>query len=316
MAEIVSDHDDAASANLLDIVARFGRHWLAGIIALVVGVGFAIFYLHIVAPRYVAQLVVTPADQPGNKSTTGLGGLGSLVGLDLSGQTNSAFSLYSDAVTSLPIAVRLSRDPRVMHGVFRDAWDPIARRWRQPESIMTTIVASAESLVGLPRPPWRVPDASDLKLSLERRIVVTEDKRRAAVTISFSDTDPRFAGFLIAQVNSAADEFLRQKALARASLYVTYLERRLAQIQVAEYRLTMAEVLGNYEKTKMLASSNASYAAEPFGWVWVSPVPASPKPVLVVATAVLGAIAVWVLYVIVLVPLIIRLQQRARDARN
>ncbi len=291
----------------IDVVAwgiRLWRHKWLGLVLLIVALVAATVYLRNAEYRYTATLLVTPADQSGSKPTGGIAGLGSLVGVDLTGQTGSAFSLYADAVTSYPVAERLSHDKRVMHAVFRAAWNDRLHRWQEPASFLHSTVDTLKAVLGLPRQPWHVPDADSLKTFLDTNITVTEDKRKLAVTMAFDDADPRFAAYLLDRINAAADSFLRQKALARATIYVDYLERRLSQVQVAEYRQSMAQVLGNYEKTRMMASSDASYAVEPFGEVWVSPVPTRPRAGIVFAVAVLGAIVVWLGYVLLLRPMI------------
>ncbi|WP_419816368.1 Wzz/FepE/Etk N-terminal domain-containing protein [Glacieibacterium sp.] len=308
--------DDNASDEI-DLVTwglrLWRRKWL-GLLIVAAFVASAAVYLHRADYLYTAKLLVSPADQSGSRPGGDLASLGSLVGVNISGQASSAFSMYADAATSYPVAERLSRDRRIMHSVFRSQWDEQLRGWHQPTSAFGSLLSLIKGAIGVQQRPWHPPDARDLKLFMESEIGVVEDKRKSAATLVFSDTDPLFAGYFLTQINATADSFLREKALARATSYVTYLERRLGQIQVAEYRQSMAQVLGNYEKTRMMASSNASFAAEPFGGVWVSPVPTYPRPLVILMLSALAGLVVWLALVLVLLPTISTFRNRARLA--
>lgn len=297
-------NDDVASDEI-DLVGwgirLWRRKWL-GLLIIAAFVGMAVAYLHTAQYSYTAKLLVSPADQSGSKSGGDLASLGSLVGVNISGQASSAFAMYADAVISYPVAERLSLDPRIMHSVFRDQWDERLRTWREPRSALGDLVSSTKAMLGVRQRPWHPPDANDLKLFMESHVSVVEEKRKLATTLVYSDSAPRFAAYFLTQINTTADSFLREKALARASSYVTYLERRLSQIQVAEYRESMAQVLGNYEKTRMMASSDASYAAEPFGGAWVSPIPTRPRPLIILVLSALAGLIGWLAYVLLLIP--------------
>jgi hypothetical protein len=311
-------NDDVASDEI-DLVTWGYRLWRSrwlGLLIIAVFVGSAVAYLHSANYLYTAKLLVSPADQSGSKSGSDLASLGSLVGVNISGQAGSAFSMYADATISYPVAERLSRDRRIMRSVFRGQWNERLRGWREPTSAFGRLLSSTKAMFGIRQRPWHAPDAKDLKLFMESEVSVVEDKRKSAATLVFSDTDPLFAAYFLTQINATADSFLREKALARASSYVTYLERRLGQIQVAEYRQSMAQVLGNYEKTKMMASSDASYAAEPFGGAWVSPVPTRPRPLIILALSALAGLVVWLALVLLLMPTITAFRTRARLATH
>lgn len=290
----------------IDLVALGRRLWSqrwAGALLVALGLTMAIAYLHVTPRRYMARMVVTPADQSGSKGSSNLAGLGSLVGLNLNEQAGSAFSMYGEAVTSYAVAQRLNADRDLMKRVFNKSWDARENRWREPSSAIKPLIVSVKSVLGMPLRPWHAPDAADLKAYLDRELTAAEDKRKAAITLSYENEDPDFAKIFLGRVNAAADGYMRGEALSRATTYVKYLEQRLAQVQVSEYRQSMAQVLGNYEKTRMMASSTASYAAEPFGGIWVSQEPTSPKPIPVIALGLLSGIAIWLIYVFAVLPL-------------
>ncbi|GGE09743.1 hypothetical protein GCM10011529_15110 [Polymorphobacter glacialis] len=289
----------------IDLAALARRVWSqrwTGMLFVVACVAMAVAYLHAAPHRYMAVMVVTPADQSGSKAAGNLAGLGSLVGLNLNEQAGSAFSMYGEAATSYAVAQLLNSDRDLMKRVFPRSWNDRENRWQEPPSAIRPLIKSIKSLLGMPIRPWHEPDASDLKTYLDRELSASEDKRKAAITLSYENEDAKFARIFLGRVNAAADGYMREQALARATTYVEYLEQRLAQVQVAEYRQSMAQVLGNYEKTRMMASSTASYAAEPFGGIWVSQDPTSPKPLPVIALGFFAGLAIWLIHVFAVLP--------------
>lgn len=266
---------------------------------LVFVVGAAIF-LNRTAYVYTASLIVTPADRSTSKAAGSLTGLGSLVGIDLGGREGSAFTMHAEAIRSLPVAERLSEDPRIMHMIFAGAWDGKSRSWREPSSKLNLVTRPIKLALGIPIWSWRQPVPQDLQTVIARSIIVDEDNKRGLVRLSFNHHSPAFAKYFLTAVNKSADDFLRQKSLARSSIYILYLERRLREVQISEYRTSLSDTLGAYEKTVMMASSEASFAAESFGGVTVSPYPTSPNPKMILLFSVILATLSWVAYVLVI----------------
>lgn len=297
--DLVAD-DPVNGIDVLEVLSRLWRARWLGLLFVVAALALAIAYLHVANYKYLATLTVTPAEQGSTKTSGNLANLGSLVGIDLGSQSGSAFSIFGFTVTSYPIAERLSRDPQVMRRVFSQQWD--GSRWREPQSSLKPFKTLVKSLLGVPDRPWQQPTAVDLQRYLLRKVSAVEDKKKGLITFSYYNTDPKFARYLLQNSVTASDDFLRAKALARASTYTDYLEKRLSTVQVAEYRESLAQALSSYENTRMMASSNASFAAEPFGDVWISTRPATPKPFVVLAVAVAAAVLSWILFVLLFQP--------------
>jgi uncharacterized protein involved in exopolysaccharide biosynthesis len=297
------DEPEPVEVNFAALYRRLWSQRLAGLLIITLFLAAAIVYLQVAPPRYTARMIVIPADQSGSKAAGNLAGLGSLVGLSLNDQAGSAFSMYDETVRSYAVAKLLNADRDLMKRVFPESWDARENRWREPSSAIKILTVKVKIILGIRIRPWHEPDATDLKIYLDRQLTSSEDKRKGVITLYYEHENADFARVFLNRVNAAADGYLREQALIRATTYVDYLEKRLAQVQVAEYRQSMAQVLGNYEKTRMMASSSASYAAEPFGGVWVSPWPTRPKPILVIALGVFAGLGIWLVYVFAVVPL-------------
>lgn len=300
----------------IDIAALAMRVWQSKWVGLAIVAAclmLGVLYLKTSSYQYSAELVVTPADQDAPKVGSGLSSLGSLVGINIGGQPGSSFAMYTEAVKSYAVADRLSRDPRIMRTVFAGSWDKQSQQWREPRSATRPLIVGIKKLIGIPNQPWRAPGAQELQEYLSTALRVSDDPKKGIVRLSFRHEDPAFARYLLTELNRDADDFLRRKSLNRAVTYIRYLERRLREVQVAEYRQSLSETLGAYEKTSMMASSDASFAVEPFGDVWVSPYPTNPNPRLVLLLSFVAGIMIWLLYVLVVLPILGLLRSDAPD---
>jgi len=112
-------------------------------------------------------------------------------------------------------------------------------------------------------------------------------KRPYLVTIEFDSSDPQFAIKLLNDVNQAANDHLRKKALLRATEYIDFLSRELNTVTVAEHREAIMQALSEQEKFKMSASSAAPYAADLFDKPWASLTRLSPRPSKAFPSAIL-----------------------------
>ncbi|UAJ10489.1 Wzz/FepE/Etk N-terminal domain-containing protein [Glacieibacterium megasporae] len=297
---------------LIDWIQALRRRKFLGLALLIVFVGAAIVYLHIATYKYAAILTVTPADQNAPKATGGLASISTIVGVDLNNQGGPAFGIYAEAVTSYPVAEKLSRNEALMRAIFSQSWDASQRQWREPHSALRSLSVTVKSLLGVPIKPWQPPGASELQAYIQKSIVVLENKKKPFIQLSYENEDPQFAAELLRETNAATDNFLRQRSLTRAAIYVRYLEQRLAQIQVEDYRVSVLQALSTYEKTRMMASVDASFAAESFGGIWVSPNFTTPNPWLVLLLAVVLALVVWIALAIAVLPLFSMIRRSIR----
>jgi hypothetical protein len=257
-----------------------------------------ILYLQLVPHRYTAELLVVAADDPLSSLPSAMSGLGALVGMDLK-QNNLPFIMYADAMASRPVAEAIVRDPRIMHTIFPDEWDAAAGRWHEPASILYYLLKGAKMAAGLPA-AWHPPGPERVQRYVEKRVQVSEEKRRPVIRIGFAHKDRLFAAYFISKVSMEADGFLRRQSIARTSAYIAYLEKRLRDVTVAEQRQSLAQLISTYEKSRMMASSDAAFAGDRFGGVTVPSQPDIPNPALVLAVAVVAGLMLWFLLTVLI----------------
>jgi uncharacterized protein involved in exopolysaccharide biosynthesis len=310
----VSFSRDDGGLELIEIFLRLWKYKFIGISIIFFFLFCGILFLHMANYQYRAELVVVPADQSGgNPSSTGISGLGSLVGIDLSLQQGASFARYPDAVRSFTVAEVLSQNPKIMRAVFSDQFNPQTGKWTEPESLRKSLTNSIKPLLGIPVRAWSRPNAKNLKMYIESNVKISEDKKKSSVTLSYENFDPDFARYFINEINFTSDEYLRKLALDRSESYIKYLEKRLNEVNALEYRISLSETLSSYEKTKMMASSSVPFSAEPFGNIWISPKPSSPQPVFILFISLVAGGVFWIGVVFFALPFIARLRSGLID---
>lgn len=261
------------------------RRWPVVLAGLGAALLSAILYLHLATYRYTAELRVT-AVYSAHQLPSGLSGIASLAGINLPGdKAVTPIALYSEAMRSRDVAAAVVADPLLMRHIFADEWDAAAGRWRDPGGLARGLLDGTKRLLGVPVQPWSPPDAADVQRHLAKNLAIIEAPRTNVTTVAVNDPDPDMAKRLLATLNDAADRHLRERALARSGEYIAYLERKLLEVQVAEYRESLVQALSAQERTRMMASSDAPYSAEPLGAITASVRPTTPKPAVVLAAA-------------------------------
>ena len=282
----------------------------AMLIGVTLALGVAVSYLHVATYKYRAELRITPAQGGGAGLGGNIGALASLAGADLGSFGGSKeFPAYIESLKSRAVAEHVSSDEALMRHIFADQWDPTRGVWAEPEGFLYGFVQSARTMLGAPAQGWRRPDAAALQDYIEKHVVVQEDSKRAIARISVTDRDPEFAASLLTQLHEASDNNLRKRTLDRANNYISYLELRLPTVTIAEQREALAKALSDQEKLRMQASASVGYAAEELGVIAVSPRPVTPRPTIVLAIAVACGAVLGLLVVLVL-----RSRQQAKQA--
>lgn len=288
-----------AAVSLGDVLALLRDGWwqIAAVTALLVGV--ALLYLQSADRQFESVLVVTPvAGSVGLPS--GIGGLASIAGIRVPGSdADSQFEMFLEGLTTRQSAERLSqKHPDLLPRMFPDEWNSASRRWEQPVGAFPNAIRAVKSLVGMDT-AYRPPDGARVEQWLKREIAIAKARDQRLTVISIESQDPQFGRSLLAALHQEGDNLLRERAVQRANDYAEYLGRKLGEVTVADYRQSLVEALAEQEKTRMMASSDLPFAADPFGPPSTPNRPSSPQPVLTLAIAIGLGLVLGVLMVIV-----------------
>lgn len=261
---------------------------------------FAIAYLNLAERTYTVGLQVTPTESQGTKLGSGLSGLASIAGVSLSaGKESPSFDLYLEGLHSLEAARVLAENQALMQNIFSDEWDKERKDWREPGGIVKKIISGVKILLGMRAYGWQAPDAKRLQEFIADEVKISKDSNRPVVTITFQHKSSEIGISLISSLHKAVDDDLRMRTLRRSTGYISYLYDQLKEASVAEYREALVELIAEQEKRRMIASSNLSYAAEPFSGPYASLYPTKPQSIFVLITSILLGLVVGVIGAVV-----------------
>ena len=284
----------APPRSLLEIVRGEFRFLM---LAAALGLALALVYTNVAERRYAVTLTLVPTEQSDNalKSLSGgsLGSLASLAGVNLPGSSNSLnFDLMPDAIVSRETATQLSLDQDLMHATFDRDWDPVGKSWREPHGLLRTIRKAITTplafVVGNEVEPYSPPGPQEMQSFLEKRLMVSRDRKRPVITVSMLHRDPEYAKALIYRTWKVADDRMKQSSLERSTANIDYLSKRLIETQTLDYRLYLYTVMSQEEKRRMTTSNSLPFVAEPFGVPTASAKPVSPNIPLALATGLAG----------------------------
>ncbi len=267
-AQPVSDRatsaDRSASVAEIDLLevwrtVRTYQYWIAGITAAFALL--AVFFALTATPRFRADVViseVTSEGAGGAASLAGqLGGLASLVGLDLAALDNSS-----------QVALAVLRSRMLV--------DEFIRRNR----LLPILFSSRE----LDTPPTLWFGVDDFRRNI---LKIQQDPRTGLVIVSVTWTDPVIAAKWANGLVALANEIVRGRALQTAERNIKYLKKQIELTSVVEMQRVIYNLVESETKTLMLASVREEYA-----FVVVDPaVPpelrVSPKRTLIVVVGTL-----------------------------
>lgn len=253
---------DNPSRSVFSLIAAYWRD-VALSFALIVALSIA--YLHIAEKQYTASATLAPSDAELNMLTgiSGAGDLGSFslahLGLGLGGG-DAKLSALLQQLTSGATAQALLGDDRVKAAIYDTIWDARTRTFHPPSGLLAALRESAKSALGLK--PWQPPTAADMQRYLSRNVVTREIGISDLYTVTYGNKDPEFARYFLSRVVAVSDNYLRERKLARAKAYVSYLDQRLKIVTGLDQRQALLRLISQQENFLMAASVNLPFSVD------------------------------------------------------
>lgn len=299
-----------AFLDLVELARDLRRRWFWPAIGALLGVAIAFVILNLATPKYTVILRLAPASSTQNPlaGTLGrLGGLASLAGVQVRPGTEGAsnFELFLDRLRSRALAEELAQDRDLLRGVFAQEWDEAAQRFHERPRLLRPIRGLVYALAGQPEPSWTPPGPDRLQRFIEKELTIIQpgpkDPPITLLRVRFSD--PAFGIRFLAALHQQADRDIRSQSLARSKLYAAHLAAKLNETEVAEHRAVLSEALLEQQRSVMMATTPAPFAAVPLEPPTSSDRPTSPAivPTLLAGLTVglvAGLLAVVVAHVL------------------
>ncbi|HEU0162383.1 MAG TPA: hypothetical protein VFQ69_08275 [Rhizomicrobium sp.] len=288
--------------NLRYLLNALRAGWATLAVFMGVSVIFTLVTLANTPATYRVQMLVLPAPSDQTQSgSTGSGALGALLGIGPGAQSGGSYIRYQRLMGSPAVAERLQQKYRLLQYIFSDRWDEERETWRPaPATLRGILLGWLFDLAHVPMSP--PPDTTMLADYIAAQVQILPSQTTDVVNVSMTSRNVAFAKRIMLLAHEQTNAVLRDQVARRARQQVDYLQAKLAQTSVADYRATLLALLSAQEKTLMLTQTDASFAAEIVSPPTASATPVSPRPILSMAVAVLVGGLAGALLVIFLGP--------------
>ncbi len=228
-------------ADLLKVVWRLRISMLVGLIC---GVILAIGYLAWTSRVYEAEIIIAPAsDSEMGGDVAGLlgqlGGVGSLLGVNLPGGGSSQVSLA--VLRSRAFAATFIDKQSLLPEMYPDKWDSARNAWRSDLRI--------------------APMPDEVIRRFEEKIrFIEEDRRTGLVSVRLQLSNRLRVAQLTSEFVAEANEVIRQRAIKDAESALKYLRKQAGETAEIEVQQAIYRVMESQLKVAALARTRADYA--------------------------------------------------------
>ncbi len=259
------------------------------LIFLLVLLPISLLYLHTATPLYSVSLKVYPVEEKNDAVSSGLNNLSMLTGVTLGAEGNN-FSLYLAGVHNFETAQTLSEDEDIMKYIFENEWDKKRNQWVEPDNFIKKVKDLLKKIIGIQSITWEKPGSLRMHEFLENNIVINKNADNSIETLSLQTKNPELGIKILQSIHSISDSTLRQRALINTNDNIEYIENKLKDVKIIEYRQALIDILSSQEKQRMMAMSGKHYSGQPFDLPIRSINPVSPSPVLVLIMTTIIAV--------------------------
>jgi len=263
---------------------------------LLIFLALSVLYLHVARPRYAVRMEITSSSSSEQQKEGGLSALSSVVGFSLGGEGSPQFRIFLGSLRSPIAAESIVSDQDLLKAIFYREWSQQEGKWRQPPQRLRPVLHAIGSVFGWKFVTWEPPGVNRVYDYLNDQLKVISDSKSGVVTLEIDSDRPEVARRILLTLNSAMNERLREHDLEHSTLFITYLEKRLSEVNIVEYRGALISNLAQEEKTRMQASSPLPYASDILGKPMISSAPVSPKPIAAWGAAIVFGVlfGLWV----------------------
>jgi uncharacterized protein involved in exopolysaccharide biosynthesis len=197
--------------------------------------------------QYMASVVISPATDTGTGGSLSggamlsqLGGLASLAGINLGGDSKKSESLA--ILQSEVLTEKFIDQNHLLPILFPTLWDPEHKRWIAED----------------PRRAPTLQDGSGYFRAKLRKLVT--DSKTGLLTLEVSWFDPQLAANWATGLVQMTNDYVRSKAIQQSEENIAYLTDQAAKTDVAGVKQVIYSLMQNEISKVMLARGNEEYA--------------------------------------------------------
>ena len=277
-----NSNSDENSVDLIDLTLQIWKDKYYILFIVFSFLAFSIYQLNNATFTYDIYFKVTPSTQMSNsQDNSRFIGLASIIGLSTpQSSTGNEFEMYKTIIVSRIVSNALALDKQFIENYSKEEDFDFPKDLLEKKFI--TIVDESwrsvlKNFLGLPSHTKRVTLEDLVHEKITSKISVSTDTISNITTVNFKSINPDFGIKLLKKVHEIADNELKKRSLKRTSDYISFLNEQLLKTTKQDQRLSLISTLAEQQRSRMIASSDLSYAADLFGVPYQSNSPTEPR---------------------------------------
>jgi len=290
--------------DIIDVRMMLGqlkRKWWLILTFLLIAMWSGITTIQKHSSAFNAIMVVAPSEttaQPERQTGT----IAGLAGVRFGSQTkNETFQRMKIVATTLELAHRLNDKYDLMKVVYGSSWDEKTGTWLRPTGDRFIWDQKVKAFFRLPL--WTEPSIEDLAAFIGGTFKIEPIEDSEYQRISFAHAEPEKALWYLKIVYAEITEFIHQQEVIAQAQRRDYLESRLAQTQIVEFRNALLGLLSGVTRKEMMLQGDTPGEVVVLDPPYLSKYKTSPSILTTLGIRILGALALafvlivlWTLY--------------------
>ncbi|KGM34794.1 Wzz/FepE/Etk N-terminal domain-containing protein [Inquilinus limosus] len=265
-----------------EMVGSAWRHrWLV-VLAIVAAVALGVLFIIVSPTRYTSRLIVMPTEASQQLSdllrNAGASALASSLTSLTGNEQITYFDRFSKQLTAVSTAAALKEHKGLIESLMDLRWNDQRKIW-ESTSFLTPIKAALGLDTSVDTSAQAV--AEFLRKNLNQE----QDRDSPITTLSLDAADAEVARQALGYLHRYSDDQIKQAIYQQTQSKLEYLQRRLQNVTVNDYRQTLIGLILDQEKILMLIQPNLPFAAEALEQPEVLTEPSSPKKVRILVLA-------------------------------
>jgi uncharacterized protein involved in exopolysaccharide biosynthesis len=267
--------------------AAWRRRWLVALIT-IAAIGLGVLFIMVSPTRYTSRLVVMPTEASQQLSDLLRNAGASAIASSLTSLTGNEqityFDRFNKQLTAVGTAAALKEHPGLVESLMGLRWNDQKKIWES-----TSALTPVKAALGLDTSVDT--SAQAVAEFLRKNLNQEQDRDSPITTLSLDATDAEVARQALAYLHQYSDDQIKQAIYQQTQSKLEYLQRRLQNVTVNDYRQTLIGLILDQEKILMLIQPNLPFAAEALERPEVLSEPTSPKKARILALAGLIGLA-------------------------
>lgn len=278
------------------MLVQLGRKWWLILLFVAIGAWFGVTTIQGHNSAHKAIMVVAPADiqeRPDSPS----GSITGLPGISFNTTAKNDIFHRMDIISStLKLARILDQKHDLMMLVYGGIWDEEKKAWRRPTGDRFEWDQKVKAFFR--QPLWSEPTIEDLANYIGSSLKIEPIDDSDFQEISFTHADPALAVWYLKIVYDEITGFIHEQEVAAQAHRRNYLESRLEQTQIVEFRNSLLSLLASVTRKEMMLGGDAPAEIVVLDPPYLSKYKTSPAILNIIGVRILGALALSIMIIV------------------